>query len=60
MNQISLTIKRLAQEAGFDACGITVPTPLKEAEAKLSNWIREGKHGDMRYLENYENRAKNF
>ncbi len=54
------TIKKLACEAGFDVCGIATPTPLREAEEKLENWIREGKHGGMRYLEDYKLRAKNF
>ncbi|MBI4388499.1 MAG: tRNA epoxyqueuosine(34) reductase QueG [Candidatus Omnitrophica bacterium] len=61
MNQISSDlIKQLAHETGFDACGITVPFPLKEAEQRFSDWVGEGKHGEMRYLENYCERAKKF
>ena len=33
----STTVKKIAQEIGFHACGITKPTPLKEAEEKLSS-----------------------
>ncbi len=61
MNQISSDlIKQLARESGFDACGVTIPLSFREAEQKLSEWIRDGKHGEMRYLENYRERAKKF
>ena len=53
-------IKKLAQEVGFDVCGITAPTTLHDAEKKLADWVRAGKHGEMRYLENYEERAREF
>lgn len=53
-------IKQLAHEAGFDACGITLPEPLREAEETLREWLRDGKHGEMRYLEDYQARKENF
>ena len=49
-------IKTLAQTVGFDACGITLPKPIPEAEEALKNWSKEGKHCEMKYLENYEAR----
>ena len=53
-------IKSLAESFGFDACGITRAEPLPEAEKKLKSWLEEGSHGTMKYLENFEARAKKF
>ena len=53
-------VKSLAASLGFDACGITGAGPLPEAEERLKLWLREGAHGEMKYLENFETRAKNF
>ena len=53
-------VKTLAQEIGFHACGITLPKPIPEAEEALKNWSEQGKHGEMKYLENYEARRDQF
>lgn len=53
-------IKQLAREAGFDACGITTPEPISKAETRLREWIAQGKHGQMKYLENYVERSRDF
>ena len=53
-------IKTLAQEIGFHACGITLPKPIPEAEEALKCWSKQGKHGEMMYLENYETRRNQF
>ena len=53
-------VKSLAQDVGFDACGITVPKPVREAEDTLQRWIHQGKNGEMKYLEHYENRRNQF
>ena len=53
-------VKTLAQEVGFHACGITIPKPIPEAEEALKNWSDQGKHGEMKYLENYEARRDQF
>ncbi len=53
-------IKTLAKETGFHACGITLPKPIPEAEEALKRWSKEGKHGEMKYLENYEARRGQF
>ena len=53
-------IKMMAHEVGFDACGVTLPISKREAEERFQNWIREGKHGGMKYLEEYELRKQNF
>ncbi len=53
-------IKSIASEMGFHACGITAVKSLPEAESALKAWTDEGKHGEMKYLENYEERKNNF
>ncbi len=53
-------VKSLASSLGFDACGITRAERLPEAEEELKAWVREGKHGEMKYLEDFESRANRF
>ncbi|MBI4395102.1 MAG: tRNA epoxyqueuosine(34) reductase QueG [Candidatus Omnitrophica bacterium] len=53
-------IKALAQEVGFHTCGIAIPKPFPEAEVALREWSSQGKHGEMKYLENYEERKNQF
>ena len=53
-------VKKLAHSIGFDACGVTRAEPLPEAEEELKRWVGEGAHGEMKYLENYESRARKF
>jgi len=61
MNTLTtIDIKKLAQEVGFDACGITRPTTIGEAAGRVQAWVNEGKHGDMKYMETFEDRAKVF
>jgi epoxyqueuosine reductase len=44
-------IKSLAARAGFDFCGIAAARPLDDDARKLANWLQQGKHGDMQYME---------
>ena len=53
-------IKVLAQEAGFDACGITSPKLPGEVEKVFRSWTEQGKHGEMKYLGDYETRRDQF
>jgi epoxyqueuosine reductase len=53
-------IKILAEEVGFDACGITSPKPSREAEEAFRKWTEAGKHGEMKYLEDYQARHDQF
>jgi epoxyqueuosine reductase len=53
ISEKSRLIKLMAAEQGFDYCGITAARPLDEDARKLSNWLQQGKHGDMLYMEKY-------
>jgi epoxyqueuosine reductase len=44
----SETVRRLAEEAGFDAAGVTTAEPLDAAP--LRDWLARGRAGDMAYL----------
>jgi epoxyqueuosine reductase len=46
-------IKSIAAEAGFDFCGIAAARPLDDDARKLENWLQQGKHGDMQYMEKH-------
>ncbi|HEX8984032.1 MAG TPA: tRNA epoxyqueuosine(34) reductase QueG [Bryobacteraceae bacterium] len=43
------TVKRLAQECGFELAGIAAALPVAEASF-YRDWVREGLGGEMRYL----------
>ena len=44
-------IKSKAKELGFDAVGIAEAQPLTDPIARYKEWIADGKHGMMSYLE---------
>jgi epoxyqueuosine reductase len=46
-------IKQKAHELGFFYCGISEAGFLKEEAQRLENWLKEGKHGKMSYMENH-------
>jgi epoxyqueuosine reductase len=56
--QLSESIKREALQLGFTACGISKAGHLPEVEQKMENWLAEGMHGEMLYLE--RNREKRY
>ncbi len=60
MNSLSALIKNEARALGFDAAGITSLASLEEGEAALRAWVKEGRHGSMKYLEDFEARKKQF
>jgi epoxyqueuosine reductase len=43
-------VKDSARDVGFAAVGIADVNPSPESDRVFDRWIREGKHGDMRYL----------
>lgn len=51
-------IKQAALEVGFDACGIARAGVLTEDAGFMKQWLSEGQHGTMDYLErNFEKRT---
>jgi epoxyqueuosine reductase len=46
-------IKQSATQLGFDYCGIAVAKPLDDDARRLEQWLKQGKHGNMHYMENH-------
>ena len=51
------TLKRLAEDAGFVACGVTTLEPVPHPEA-LDSWLVKGYAGTMRYLHRQAKKRK--
>jgi epoxyqueuosine reductase len=50
---LSDKIKTKSKELGFYACGISKAAYLPEDADRLSKWLQEGKHAEMKYMENH-------
>ena len=48
----SKLIKTTAKNLGFLSCGISKAEFLEEEAPRLEQWLKEGKHGQMAYMEN--------
>lgn len=46
-------IKSEAKRLGFLSCGISQAGFLEEEAPRLEKWLKEGKHGEMKYMENH-------
>ena len=60
-NNLTLTsenICKLAREVGFDACGVAPVRRLDEDATFMDQWLAQGLHGKMDYLE--RNREKRY
>lgn len=51
--ELSARIKTKASELGFLSCGISKATFLEDEARYLENWLKQGHHGKMAYMENY-------
>lgn len=50
----SSQIKAEAQRLGFDACGIAKAEPIRQEVAEeFREWLRQGHHASMQYMENH-------
>jgi epoxyqueuosine reductase len=49
----SYFIKSLAANNGFEFCGIAAARPLDDDARKLGNWLQQGMHGQMHYMEKH-------
>jgi epoxyqueuosine reductase len=47
------TLKAKARELGFYRCGIAEARRLEEDAGRLEDWLRAGRQGEMKYMENY-------
>ncbi|TVR75826.1 MAG: tRNA epoxyqueuosine(34) reductase QueG [Chitinophagaceae bacterium] len=52
-HRLSEFIKTTAGELGFSFCGIAKSESLDEEAKNLENWLKQGYHGEMSYMENY-------
>jgi len=46
-------IKQEAKRLGFESCGIAKADFLQEEASNLEQWLKNGFHGNMQYMENY-------
>jgi len=46
-------IKSTAKTLGFGFCGIAKAQQLDEDAKRLEKWLKAGRHGEMKYMENY-------
>ena len=53
LNTYSTLIKNEAKRLGFESCGISKATFLEEEATNLEQWLKNGFHGKMHYMENY-------
>lgn len=53
IDQHTQLVKRLALQNAFDYCGIAKAQPLDEDAHRLEKWLQQGRHGKMKYMENY-------
>jgi epoxyqueuosine reductase len=52
-------VKKISKELGFDFCGISKVEFLEEEAPRLEKWLKENKHGQMAYMENYFDKRLN-
>ena len=53
LHTFSNLIKQEAKRLGFENCGIAKADFLEEEASNLENWLKNGFHGKMKYMENY-------
>lgn len=49
---ITTKVRRKAYELGFDACGFSRAQKLDKEAKRLEQWLNEGRHGTMHWMEN--------
>ncbi len=57
-SQITIQLKQFAKTIGVDLIGIAPAEYDEQGEQKLADFIQEGRHGQMAYLENYQKRVR--
>jgi epoxyqueuosine reductase len=51
--RLAAALKREAARLGFDACGISAAERLDDEARRLEQWLLEGRHGTMDWMENH-------
>ncbi len=46
-------IRQHALSIGFDACGFSRARRLDEEESRFEQWLKQGRHGSMQWMENH-------
>ncbi|SDW26737.1 epoxyqueuosine reductase [Lutibacter oricola] len=49
----SVLIKQEAKRLGFESCGVAKAEFLEEEASNLEQWLKNGFHGEMKYMENH-------
>ena len=49
----TILVKQLADELGFEFCGIARAVKLDDDARRLESWLNKGMHGSMTYMERY-------
>ncbi|MBK9590313.1 MAG: tRNA epoxyqueuosine(34) reductase QueG [Crocinitomicaceae bacterium] len=58
-SDITIQIKKKAQELGFFSCGISKAEFLEDEAAYLERWLKNGMQGKMHYMENHFDKRLN-
>jgi epoxyqueuosine reductase len=53
MKSNTAIIKNTANSLGFNYCGIAKAVKLRDDAKRLENWLKNGMHGSMHYMEKY-------
>jgi len=53
LNKRSAAVKSFAAETGFSYCGISAVCTLDDEARALEQWLQQGRHGVMHYMENH-------
>ncbi|GAB4407259.1 MAG: tRNA epoxyqueuosine(34) reductase QueG [Bacteroidia bacterium] len=51
--ELTRKIKQRGYELGFDLVGVSAATLLDQEARNLEQWLRQGQHGQMQYMENH-------
>ncbi len=52
-------VKRIANDLGFQFCGISKAEFLEQDAVRLESWLKNGFHGEMKYMENHFDKRLN-
>lgn len=53
IQQHTQIVKKVAKKLGFDYCGIAKAVHLEDDARRLEQWLHQGMHGKMQYMENH-------